>query len=73
MKIIEKEKYVEVYADDGMALTTYKDGDDVSTYDGYSQVFVRKEFVSALHEITLEQHRTYMKMKEELDNQFVGE
>lgn len=65
MRIIEKEKYVEVYADEGMALTTYKDGDDVSTYDGFSVVYVKEESVLNIREITLEQHRAYMKERKD--------
>ena len=73
MRIIEREKYVEVYADEGMALTTYKDGDDISTYDGFSVVYVKKESVQNIREITLEQHRAYMKEKEDRTNQSIEE
>ena len=65
MRTIEKGKYIEVLSDEGMVLTFYNDGDDISAYDGFSQAYVKDELtVSRIREITLAQHREYMRQKE---------
>lgn len=65
MKIIAKDTYIEVYADEGMVLTFYDDSSDIDAYDGFSQAYVKDELtVSRIREITLAQHREYMRQKE---------
>lgn len=65
MRTIEKGKYIEVLSDEGMVLTFYNDGDDISAYDGFDVGYVKDaDAVSSLREITLEEHMAYMKAKE---------
>lgn len=67
MRTIEKGKYIEVLSDEGMVLTFYNDGDDISAYDGFDVGYVKDaDAVSSIREITIEEHMAYMKAKKSM-------
>lgn len=66
MNIIEKEDYLEIYADNGMVLTFYTDDKPISEYESFTIAYAPKNTdLSVYREITLEEDAEYRRRKQE--------
>ena len=63
---INKTKYIEVIAEDGYKLTTYKEGEDIKNFSCFSKGCFPLTFdVDSLREITIEEAEELQKQAEE--------
>lgn len=64
---IEEKTYQKITpATEGNYLTTYREGDDIKTYEGEYAMYTPADFdASTVREITPEQHLSYKKAKEQ--------
>jgi hypothetical protein len=64
---IEEKTYQKITpATEGNYLTTYREGDDIKTYEGVKAMYTPADFdASSVREITPEQHLSYQKAKEQ--------
>lgn len=64
---IEEKSYQKITpATEGNYLTTYREGDDIKTYEGVKAMYTPADFdASSVREITPEQHLSYQKAKEQ--------
>ena len=64
---IEKKTYQKITpATEGNYLTTYREGDDIKTYEGVKAMYTPADFdASTVREITPEQHLSYHAAKEQ--------
>lgn len=70
MQIKLFETYKTITAEDGMILTYFQEGDDISTY-AYARLIISPLNASTelLREITEEEHLTYQKLWEEYEKE----
>ena len=62
---IEEKTYQKITpATEGNYLTTYREGDDIKTYEGVKAMYTDFD-ASSVREITPEQHLSYQKAKEQ--------
>lgn len=64
---IEEKTYQKITpATEGNYLTTYKEGDDIKTYEGVKAMYTPADFdASTVREITSEEHLSYHAAKEQ--------
>ena len=64
---IEEKSYQKITpATEGNYLTTYREGDDIKTYEGVKAMYTPADFdASSVREITPEEHQSYQKAKEQ--------
>ena len=64
---IEEKTYQKITpATEGNYLTTYREGDDIKTYEGVKAMYTPAAFdASTVREITPEEHPSYQKAKEQ--------
>ena len=66
MNIEEKTYQTITPATEGNYLTTYREGNDIKTYEGVKAMYTPADFdASSVREITPEQHLSYQKAKEQ--------
>lgn len=69
MKIETLEKFIKITVEDGMFLTSYKDGDDILTYSSCRiMITPLTADLNNVREITETENNTYMELLEEETN-----
>lgn len=72
MKIETLEKFIKITAEDGMFLTSYKDG-DILNFNSCRIMYCPKTLdLSDLREITEEENNKYNRLKEEKEKEIYG-